>query len=97
MMASPLLKALRGSASPPLRPVPAAVAELLQRLESPPRLAAHLRAGARSASQEDHRVQRACAPNVSYAAEFAALCASKSASRALLTRFLTCWLRMLRG
>jgi hypothetical protein len=39
-----LLLALRGPASPPPRPLPEEVADLLQRLECPPRLAAHLRA-----------------------------------------------------
>ena len=44
MTARPLLRALHGTASPPLRPLPSPVAELLQRLDCPPRLAAHLRA-----------------------------------------------------
>ena len=39
-----LLRALHEDTSPPLRPLPGQVAELLQRLDCPPRLAAHLRA-----------------------------------------------------
>jgi hypothetical protein len=39
-----LLTAARGPADPPLRLLPGRVLELLQRLECPPRLAAHLRA-----------------------------------------------------
>jgi hypothetical protein len=44
MTASPLLTALHGMARPPLRALPAPAADLLQRLDCPPRLAAHLRA-----------------------------------------------------
>ena len=39
-----LLRALYEDTSPPLRPLPGQVAGLLQRLDCPPRLAAHLRA-----------------------------------------------------
>ncbi|MFJ2932922.1 HD domain-containing protein [Streptomyces sp. NPDC087219] len=39
-----LLRALHTPADPPLRPLPPPVAELLQSLGAPPRLAAHLRA-----------------------------------------------------
>ncbi|MFG3491726.1 HD domain-containing protein [Streptomyces sp. NPDC047972] len=39
-----LLRALHGPADPPLRPLPATVADLLRALDAPPRLAAHLRA-----------------------------------------------------
>ncbi|WP_395358667.1 HD domain-containing protein [Streptomyces sp. YH02] len=39
-----LLRALHAPADPPLRPLPSAVAELLESLDAPPRLAAHLRA-----------------------------------------------------
>ncbi len=39
-----LLRALHEDTSPPLRPLPERVADLLQRLDCPPRLAAHLRA-----------------------------------------------------
>lgn len=41
---SPLLRALYGTVSPDLRPLPEPVAELLRSLDCPPRLAAHLRA-----------------------------------------------------
>jgi HD domain len=41
---SVLERALRGDTSPPLRLVPEHVADLLRRLDCPPRLAAHLRA-----------------------------------------------------
>ncbi|GAA0654171.1 hypothetical protein GCM10010193_00350 [Kitasatospora atroaurantiaca] len=44
MSADLLLRALHDKAEPPLRPLPEGVAELLQSLEAPPRLAAHLRA-----------------------------------------------------
>ena len=39
-----LLRALRDTGDPPLRPLPDRVAELLRDLDAPPRLAAHLRA-----------------------------------------------------
>jgi hypothetical protein len=39
-----LTQALHGPADPPLRPLPQPVAALLESLQSPPRLAAHLRA-----------------------------------------------------
>ncbi|MFC9846355.1 HD domain-containing protein [Streptomyces sp. NPDC060223] len=39
-----LLRALHDSGEPPLRPLPDRVAELLESLDAPPRLAAHLRA-----------------------------------------------------
>jgi hypothetical protein len=39
-----LRKALREASEPPLRPLPEEAAALLERLEAPPRLAAHLRA-----------------------------------------------------
>ncbi|MFJ2810563.1 phosphohydrolase [Kitasatospora sp. NPDC087271] len=41
---SPLLQALHDIGDPPLCPLPVQVAELLESLDSPPRLAAHLRA-----------------------------------------------------
>lgn len=45
-MTSPdlLLRALHDEGNPPLRPLPDRVAELLRKLDAPPRLAAHLRA-----------------------------------------------------
>ncbi|MCX4974874.1 HD domain-containing protein [Streptomyces sp. NBC_00620] len=39
-----LLRALHDTGNPPLRPLPDRVAELLRKLDAPPRLAAHLRA-----------------------------------------------------
>ncbi|WUC55373.1 HD domain-containing protein [Streptomyces sp. NBC_00554] len=39
-----LLRALHDAGNPPLRPLPDRVAELLRKLDAPPRLAAHLRA-----------------------------------------------------
>ncbi|MEU9102444.1 phosphohydrolase [Streptomyces sp. NPDC048361] len=44
MTNSPLSRAMSGTVEPSLLPLPARVADLLSELESPPRLAAHLRA-----------------------------------------------------
>ena len=42
-VADSLHRALRDAGSPPLRPLPQPAADLLERLDAPPRLAAHLR------------------------------------------------------
>ncbi|MFB7370662.1 HDIG domain-containing metalloprotein [Streptomyces sp. NPDC056222] len=55
-----LLRALHTPADPPLRPLPPSVAALLEALEAPPRLAAHLRAVHDVAAELVDWVERRC-------------------------------------